>query len=68
MKPTKEILNLLRKRREAGEKLTKYDSLIHSWCEKHCVSVYDIETENGCMITAEPSTYERLFIERIEEL
>lgn len=67
MKPTKEILALLEKRRKAGEDVMAYESEVVSWCDKHGVQTDDITRFNGCMLVTEPSTYERLFVERIEE-
>lgn len=67
MKPTKEILALLEKRRKAGEDAMAYESEVVSWCDKHGVQTDDIIRFNGCMIVTEPGTYEQLFLERIEE-
>ena len=67
MKPTKEILRLLEKRRNAGEEVTAYEAMVNEWCEKHGVDVSDIYYKNGCMLITEPSTYEQLYLERIKE-
>ena len=65
MEPTKEILDLLSKRRRAAERTNNYDLAVQEWCERHQVDIDDILSDYGCMLTTEPSTYERLFIERI---
>lgn len=67
MKPTKEVLELLRKREKYGELANSYECKVNEWCEKHGVNTYDIYLEYGCMLTTEPSTYNRLYLERIEE-
>ena len=67
MKPTKEILNLLEKRRKYGELTNSYDVRVLEWCNKHNVDVVDIQNDYGCMLTTEPSVYKRLTLERIEE-
>lgn len=67
MEPTKEILELLEKRRKAGEDANAYESQVNSWCEKHGVDVKDIFYGNGCMLITEPGTYEQLYLERIRE-
>ena len=67
MKPTKEILSLLEKRRKAGEDANKYECFVNKWCKKHGVDIDDIYWENGCMLTTEPATYERLYLKRINE-
>ena len=67
MEPSKEILELLEKRRKAGEDANAYESLVNFWCKKHGVDVNDIFYDNGCMLITEPGTYEQLYLERIRE-
>lgn len=65
MQPTKEILELLRKRTKYGNLANTYECKVNEWCEKHGVDIMDIYLDYGCMLTTEPSTYERLYLERI---
>lgn len=67
MKPTKEILNLLEKRRKYGELANSYDARVLEWYNKHNVDIVNILNDYGCMLTTEPSVYQRLTLERIEE-
>lgn len=67
MQPTKEILDLLAKRRKAGEEATAYESAVNQWCAQHGVYVDDIFFHNGCMLVTEPGTYESLYLDRIRE-
>lgn len=67
MQVTDDIRILLEKRRLAGEEAIAYESEVISWCNKHGIKTDDITYFNGCMLVTEPGTYERLFLERIEE-
>lgn len=67
MKLTKEIIDLVEKRKECGNKLNHYDHLVHEWCDEHGVDLIELDRFNGCMLTTEPDNYARITLEKIEE-
>lgn len=67
MKPTKEILNLLEKRKEYGELANIYDGKVLQWCNENNIDINDIQNDFGCMLTTEPNTYLNITLERIYE-
>lgn len=65
MKPTKQILGLIDKRKKYGELANSYDYKVQKWCNEHGVSIEDILNDYGCMLTAEPNNYAEMTRERI---
>ena len=67
MKPTKEILELIEKRKKYGELANSYDCMVQKWCSNHGVDISDILNDYGCMLTTEPDNYASMTLKRIEE-
>jgi hypothetical protein len=68
MKPTKEILDLIEKRRKYGALANSFDSKVHQWCEEHGIDDTTVMLEYGCMLTTEPDTYADLTLKLIENI
>jgi hypothetical protein len=66
MKPTKEILDLIEKRRKYGSLANSFDSKVYKWCEKQGIDYTELMLSYGCMLTSEPDVYAKLTIEMIE--
>jgi hypothetical protein len=65
MKLTKEIIELIEKRRKYGSLANDYDSRVHKWCEEHGIDDTALLSEYGCMLTTEPDTYAESTIQLI---
>jgi hypothetical protein len=71
MKPTKQILNLLKQRQLAGERLNSLDCMVVDWFDSHKILYQNTETGeflvNSIMLITEPKILTRLSIEAIEK-
>lgn len=68
MKLTKEIINLIEKRRKYGNLANAYDGKVQNWCNENGVDDTELLTDYGCMLTSEPDTYASLTIKLIEDV
>jgi hypothetical protein len=68
LKLTKEIVDLIEKRRKYGTLANHYDSKVQKWCEMHGVDCTAMIIDYGCMLTSEPDNYAVLTLKLIEEI
>ena len=66
MKIPKYIEKALERRRECAEMMNDYHCVILNFCNDNNIDTEKLETEYGCMITTEPSTYYKLWRKLIE--
>lgn len=72
MKPTKEIVTLLEKRKKAGFELLEASAKVDSWLEDHGFDIpsvpYDIEPSigTGCDVFCNPCSAEQSVLKWIE--
>jgi hypothetical protein len=67
MKPTKEILSLIQKRKKYGHLANYYDAKVQNWCQEHGVDCTALNSDYGCMLTTEPQNYADKTIKVIED-